>query len=261
MKDKQISEEELFDELDTMYRRVADLEKREATSEHDRSPYEYRQITDKATSTRGKIISFPEHRIRSIPGKPLKKKPEQNKKRSYRLTIIATSFSLIMLTFILIITILKPMTPPQRFKIGDMHQLTVATPSASEKHPSESPPVQTDQDAMQNTQEEVEKAKSISPQGIMKPDNPLAQNKYYAIQVGAFRNWKNVRDLIEVSKKKGLDAYWISMESKNMGILYKVLIGHFMDTNEAAEFVKDKKILNNYPDSFIQEISSSEINH
>jgi len=260
MKDKQISDEELFDELDTMYRRVADLERREAASEHDRSHYEYRQITDKATSTRGKVISFPEHRIRGISGKPLKKKPEQNKKRSYRLTIIATSFSLIMLAFILMITILKPITPPQRFKIGDTHQLTVATPSAPEKHPSESPQVQTDQEAMQNTQEEVEKAKSIS-QEIMKPDNPLPQNRYYAIQVGAFRNWKNVRDLIEVFKKKGLDAYWISMESKNMGTLYKVFVGHFMDTNEAAEFVKDKKILNNYPDSFIRDISASEINH
>jgi cell division septation protein DedD len=260
MKDKQISDEELFDELDTMYRRVADLERREAASEHDRSHYEYRQITDKATSTRGKVISFPEHRIRGISGKPLKKKPEQNKKRSYRLTIIATSFSLIMLAFILMITILKPITPPQRFKIGDTHQLTVATPSAPEKHPSESPQVQTDQEAMQNTQEEVEKAKSIS-QEIMKPDNPLPKNRYYAIQVGAFRNWKNVRDLIEVFKKKGLDAYWISMESKNMGTLYKVFVGHFMDTNEAAEFVKDKKILNNYPDSFIRDISSSEINH
>ncbi len=260
MKDKQISEEELLDELDTMYRRVADLERREAASEHDRSPYEHSQIADKATSPRGKVISFPEHRIRAIPEKPLKKKPEQNKKRSYRLTIIATSFSLIMLGFILMITILKPMTPPQRFKVNDTHQLNVATPSALEKHPSESPPVQTEQEAVQNSQEEGEKAKTIS-QGIMKPDNPLAQNKYYAIQVGAFRNWKNVRDLIEVSKKKGLDAYWMSMESKNMGILYKVFVGHFMDTDEAAEFVKEKKILNNYRDSFIREISPSEINH
>jgi hypothetical protein len=260
MKEKQISEEELFDELDTMYRRVADLERKEAASEHDRSPYEHSQIADKATSTRGKVISFPEHRIRAIPGKPLKKKTEQNKRRLYRLTIMATSSSLIVLAFILMITILKPMTPPERFKISDTHQLTVATPSAFKKHPSESPLVQTNQEAMQNAQEEVEKAKSIS-QGIMKPDNPLTPNRYYAIQVGVFRNWKNVRDLIEVFKKKGLDAYWISMESKNMGTLYKVLIGHFMDTNEAAEFVKNKEILNNYPESFIREISSSEINH
>jgi len=260
MKDKQISEKDLFDELDAMYRRVADLERGEEAPEHDRSPYEYSQTTDKATSTRGKVISFPEHRIRAISEEPLKKKPEQNKKRSYRLTIIATSFSLTMLVFILMINILKPMTPPQRFKIYDIYQKNVPTPLALEKHPSESPAVQKDQVAMQNTQEKVEKAKSMS-QGIMKPDNLLAQNKYYAIQVGVFRNWKNVFELMEVSKKNGLDAYWISIKNKKMEILYKVFIGHFMNKDEAAEFVKEKKILNSYPDSFISEISSSEINH
>jgi hypothetical protein len=260
MKDKQVSEEELFNELDAMYRRVADLERAEEGSEHDRSHNEYSPITDKATSTRGKVISFPEHRIRSIPEKPLKKKPEQNKKWSYRLTIIAASFSLLMVAFIMVITILKPMTPPQRFKIDDTHQLNAPIPSALDKHPSESPPAQTDQVAMQGHQKEVEKAETIS-QGIMKPDYPLAEKKYYAIQIGVFRHWKNVLDLIEVSKKRGLDAYWISMESKNMGVLYKVFVGHFMDKDEVADFVRENKILNDYPDSFIQEIPSSEINH
>jgi cell division septation protein DedD len=260
MKDKQISEEELFDELDAMYRRVADLERGEEASEHDRISDEYSQITNKATSTRGNVISFPELRIRAVPGKPLEKKPEQKKKRSHRLTIVAASFSLIMLALILMITILKPMTPPQQFKIDDTRQSKVATPSALEKHPSESPPVQTNHVAIPNSQEEVEKAKTTS-QEIMKPDNPLSQNKHYAIQVGAFRNWENVRDLIEISKEKGLDAYWISMESKNMGIVYKVFVGHFMDAAEAAKFVKEKKTLNNYPGSFIREISPSEMNH
>jgi cell division septation protein DedD len=260
MKEKQLSEEELFDELDAMYRRVADLEKGEEASEHDRSPDEYNQIADQATSARGKVISFPEHRIRAIPGKPLEKKPEQKKRQSHRLTIVASSFFLIMLAFILMITMLKPMPPPQRFKIDDTYQLNVATPSVLEKHISESPPVQTDQAAMPNSQEEVEKAETTS-QGTMKPDSPSSHNKYYAIQVGAFRNWKNVRDLIEVSKEKGLDAYWISMESKNTGTVYKVFLGHFIDTDEAAKFVKEKEIFNNYPGSFIREISPSEMNH
>lgn len=260
MKDKQISEEQLFDELDAMYRRVADLERGEEASERDRSPEEYSQITDQATSTRGKVISFPELRTRAVPGKSLEKKPEQKKKRSHRLTIATASFSLITLAFILMITVLKPMTPPQRFKIDDTPQSKVATPSALVKHPSESPRVQTDQVAIQKTQEEVEKAKTIS-QGIVKPDNPSSQNKHYAIQVGAFRNWENVRDLIEFSKERGLDAYWISMESKNMEIVYKVFVGHFMDTDGAAKYLKEKKILNNYPGSFIREIAASEMNH
>jgi cell division septation protein DedD len=68
---------------------------------------------------------------------------------------------------------------------------------------------------------------------------------------------ENVRDLEEALKKEGLDAYWITSKSKRRGVLYKVFVGQFTDTNEAAQFHKDKKILKNYPDSFIQEVSSS----
>jgi cell division septation protein DedD len=68
---------------------------------------------------------------------------------------------------------------------------------------------------------------------------------------------ENVRDLVEALKKEGLDAYWIASKSKKRGALYKVFVGKFTDTNEAAQFQRDKKILKNYSDSFIQEISSS----
>jgi hypothetical protein len=35
-------------------------------------------------------------------------------------------------------------------------------------------------------------------------------------------------------------------------------VGQFIDAGEAAQFLKDKKILKNYPDSFIKGVSSSE---
>jgi cell division septation protein DedD len=70
---------------------------------------------------------------------------------------------------------------------------------------------------------------------------------------------ENVRDLVGVLKKEGLDAYWIASKSTKRGALYKVFVGKFMDRNEAAQFQKDKTILKNYPDSFIQEVSSSRI--
>jgi hypothetical protein len=68
---------------------------------------------------------------------------------------------------------------------------------------------------------------------------------------------ENVRDLVEALKKEGLDPYWITSRSKRTGVLYKVFVGQFTDTNEAAQFLRDKKILKNYSDSFVQEISSS----
>jgi cell division septation protein DedD len=81
------------------------------------------------------------------------------------------------------------------------------------------------------------------------------------VQVGAFRNWRNASDLIGALQKKDVEAYWIELESKNMVTLYKVFFGYFMDRNEATTFMKEKEILKNYPDSFVREISSEEVNH
>lgn len=278
-KDKQIPEEELFDELDAMYQRVADIEKEEATEilTHEE---------DASSSTHG---------TRVVPEKPLRKKSGRNKNRSFRPMILGTIA--ILFALILGITFWKPMAILQLLKIGDVQQPTVpprpaprkppavvtpkpspappkppsavtppalptppavATSPAAPKPPSESFPAQTKQEAVKGPQEGAEKPKPI-PQEIVKPNKPVPQGKYFAIQVGSFRDMENVRDLVGVLKKEGLDAYWLTMKSKKSGVLYRVLVGQFMDTNEAAQFLKDKKILKNYPDSFIQEISSSKI--
>jgi cell division septation protein DedD len=286
MKDKQIPEEELFVELDSMYQRVADIEKEEAAET---------------------LI-------------PEKKKPKQKKKRSYRYFIIVASISFIILASIFTLTILKPTIIPQLFKIGDTQPSTVVTPPARPKlpkvatppapskppsavatstttsappavapspepakppavatspatsptpsvAPSPEPPktpaeplsVQTKQETAKTAQEEVKKEKAIS-QEITKPSKSLLQGRYYAIQVGAFNDMENVRELIETLKKDGLEAYWLTMKSRSRGTLYRVFVGQFMNENEAAQFLKDKKILKNYPDSFIKEVLSSKIN-
>ena len=287
-KDKQIPEEELFDELDAMYQRVADIEKEEATEilTHEE---------DTSSSTHGTSV---------VPEKPLRKKSGRNKRRSYRPMILGAIA--ILFALILGITFWKPMDILQLLKIGDVQQPaipprlaprkppavvtpkappaspttatspappipptasippappippTVATSPAPPKPPSGSAPAQTKQETVKSPREEAEKAKPI-PQEVVKSDKPVPQGKYYAIQVGSFREMENVHDLVGVLKKEGLDAYWITSKSKKRGALYKVFVGQFMDRNEAAQFQKDKKILKNYPDSFIQEISSSKI--
>jgi cytoskeletal protein RodZ len=298
MKDKQIPEEELFVELDSMYQRVADIEKEEAAET---------------------LI-------------PEKKKPKQKKKRSYRYFIIVASISFIILASIFTLTILKPTIIPQLFKIGDTKPSTVVTPPARPKLPkvatppapskspsavataptTSAPPAvapspepakppavvtplepptspavatspatsptpsvapspeptktpaeplsaQTKQETAKTAQEEVKKEKAIS-QEITKPSRPLPQGRYYAIQVGAFSDMEYVRELVEALKKDGLEAYWLTMKSRSRGTLYRVFVGQFMNENEAAQFLKDKKILKNYPDSFIKEVSSSKMN-
>jgi cell division septation protein DedD len=287
-KDKQIPEEELFDELDAMYQRVADIEKEEATETLSFGE-------DASASPRGTPV---------VPEKPLKKKSGRNKKRSYRPVILGAIA--ILFALILGMTLWKPMAILQLLKIGDVRQPTVlphpvprkpsavvtpktlpapptaATSPATPPPPSavappappipptvavspappipssKSVPAQTKQDVVKKTQEEAERAKP-APQAIMKSDQPVPQGKHFAIQIGTFREMENVRDLVGVFKKEGLDAYWVASKSNKRGALYKVFVGQFMDRNEAAQFQKDKPILKNYPDSFIQEISSSRI--
>jgi cell division septation protein DedD len=273
MKDKKVSEEELLDELDTMYQRVADIEKEETVE----------------TPTL------------------VKTKPRQKKKRSYRTMVVVTSIFFVILASILVITIFDPMTLLQRLTKRDKQPSTVTTspappkrstvvpspvppkppsvatsPAASPpssvgtsppapsppsvapspalpKPASELPPVQTKQEAVKSPRQEAEKQKSIS-QEITKLNKPLPQGKYYAIQVGSFRDMENVRELTDAFKKEELDAYWITIRSGSRGTLYRVFVGQFTDENEATQFLNNKKIFKNYPDSFIKEVSSSKIN-
>lgn len=269
MKDKENSEEKPFDELDTMYQRVAEIEREEAAET-------------------------------SIPGekKPEQKKQlEKKKKRSSRPIIIVALICFIIVTIVWTVTVLKPTLIPLGFKKGDRPQSIVKPPPAPPKPSSELPsaqmeqkvtpstqkevekirpksqeyikpptplseslPVQKKQEAMKSTQKEQDKVKPITKE-MIKADEPLPRAEYYAIQIGAFRDFENAHDLFEVLKKEGLDAYWTTSKSMKKGPLYKVFVGRFVNKNEATGFLKDKKILNNHPGSFIGTVESYRIMH
>jgi cell division septation protein DedD len=293
-KDKPIPEEELFDELDAMYQRVADIEKEEAI---ETLP----PIEPKSSSVSGTRVASE---------KGLKKKSGRNKKRSYRpmiLGVIAVLFALILGG-----TLWKPMAILQFLKIGDVQQPTapsrpaprkpsavvtpktlpvpppaatspatpqppaavtspappippaVATPPTPPKPPAAVippappiPPAVATAPTPPNPKSPSESVPVQTKQEAVKSPAAFPQGKFYAIQIGSFREMENVRDLVEALKKEGLDAYWIASKSQKRGALYKVFVGRFTDTNKAAQFQREKKILKNYSDSFIQEISSS----
>ena len=153
MKDKQRSDEELFDELDTMYQRVADPEGEEAAPEHPSTPDEYGETTERAASGYETVVSSTGIRTHAIPGEPFKKEPGQNKKWFYRrIVIIPVSLFLVLFALILILTIVKPMITPHSLDLGDVQQSTVAPPSELSKPPSASPSVQTEEEAMQRAE-------------------------------------------------------------------------------------------------------------
>jgi cell division septation protein DedD len=269
-KDKQIPEEELFDELDAMYQRVADIEKEEATE----------------TLTFGEDASASPRGTPVVPEKPLKKKSGRNKKRSYRPMILGAIA--ILFALILGMTLWKPMAILQLLKIGDVRQPTVLPRPAPRKpsaavtpKPLPAPPAAATSPATPQPPSAVtppappvphtvavspappkpssESVPAQTKQEAVNSPTPSPQGKVYAIQIGSFREMGNVRDLVGVLKKEGLDAYWIASKSKKRGTIYKVFVGQFTDRNEAAQLQKDKTILKNYPDSFIQEVSSSSI--
>jgi cell division septation protein DedD len=269
-KDKPIPEEELFDELDAMYQRVADIEKEEAI--------------EPLPSMEPKSSSMPGTRVASEKG--LKKKSGRNKKRSYRPMILGAIA--ILFALILGMTFWKPMAILELLKIRDVKQPAVpsrpaprkpsavvtpktlpapppaapspATPQSPSAVTSPAPPIPpTVATAPTPSKPPSESVPAQTKREAVKSPAAFPQGKFYAIQIGSFREMENVRDLVEALKKEGLDAYWIASKSKKRGALYKVFVGKFADANEAAQFQRDKKILKSYSDSFIQEISSSKM--
>ncbi len=261
-KDKPIPEEELFDELDAMYQRVADIEKEEAAEiltpvEPDSSP------------TAG---------TRVAPEKPVKKKSGRDKNRLYRMILGGIT---ILLALILGIALWKPMSILHLLKIGDGQEPTVSprpaprkpsavvTPKAPPAPPAAAatltpptavippaPPIPPTAASSAPLKPPSESVTARPRQQAAKSPTPSPQEKSYAVQIGSFREMENVRKLVGILKKEGLDAYWTTSQSKR-GALYKVFVGQFRDSNEAARFLKDNKAFKNYPDSFIQEISSA----
>jgi cell division septation protein DedD len=251
MKDDQASEERLMGELDRMYRNVADIESCQASAEHNHNPYEREQISDQEASTHAKIIPFPGHRIHLSSGEPSdasEEEPRRKRKPFYRPYLIIASFPLIFLVFVLVIIFLKGMIAPPSSEKGDPHQLTFPI------HSTPSPPVRTEEDVLQNTEETQQEAETIPHQAV-ESNPPFTQKRHYAVQVGAFRNWENASERIDALREKDLEPYWVEMQGKSTRIIYIVLSGYFTDRNEAAEFWKRKGLLNNYPDSFVREIS------
>ena len=251
MKDDQASEENLMGELDRMYRDVADIESCQAQAEDNHNPTGSEQISGQETSTHAKIIPFPEHRIHLPSGEPSDASEEESsrkRKPSYRPYLIGASFALISLVFVLVIIPPKGMMAPPGSEKGEPHQLTSLISSTP------SPPVQTEEDALQNIEERQGRTETM-PHQTFGSNSPFTQKRHYAVQVGAFRDWENASQRIDALRDKDLEPYWVEIKGKSRRINYIVFSGYFADRNEATEFLKHRDILNNYPDSYVREIS------
>ena len=85
-------------------------------------------------------------------------------------------------------------------------------------------------------------------------NQPLSKGRY-TIQIKALKDLKKVNYLSDILKKRGLDAYWEKVDIKDKGSWYRVFIGQFSDASEAERYMKENKIDISYPGSFIQKVS------
>jgi len=251
MKDGQASEENLMGELDRMYRHVADIESGQGVAEYNHDPKTHEQPSDQEVPTHAKIIPFPRHRMHLVSGEPSEASEEelrQKRKLSYRPYLIVASFSLIFLAFALVMIPMKGIKTPPGSEKGEPHPLTFPI------HSQPSPPIQRERDAFQNIKDKQQKAGAM-PNRTFGSNSAFTPKRHYAVQVGAFRHWENASQRIDALRKKDLEPYWVEIQNKSRGITYLVFSGYFADRNEAAEFLKRQGILNNYPDSYVREVS------
>ncbi|HVO66321.1 MAG TPA: SPOR domain-containing protein [Syntrophales bacterium] len=81
--------------------------------------------------------------------------------------------------------------------------------------------------------------------------------KKYSIQIRSYpENEENAAtEFVSDLKKKHRDVRTERANIPGRGTWYRILIGHFANTKEASTYMKEKKVLEMYPGSFIQSIS------
>jgi cell division protein FtsN len=77
--------------------------------------------------------------------------------------------------------------------------------------------------------------KVIPPPPEKKESLPASKNKY-TLQIAAFNNAEEARELVNQLKKKGYPAYQISGNAPSKGTLHRVRIGQFPSLQEAKQF-------------------------
>ena len=93
------------------------------------------------------------------------------------------------------------------------------------------------------------------------PEPVFTESLHYAVQVGAFSNWRNAFRRVDSLRKKNLDPYWIARQSRSRGTVYVIFAGSFTNRQEAVQFMEGKDIRKNYPGSFVRGISFDVENH
>lgn len=84
-----------------------------------------------------------------------------------------------------------------------------------------------------------------------------APDKPYSIQIRAIRDPEETERFVKALTAKGLDAYAMKVNLKEIGIWHRIYIGHFSDEQEAIRFLKDHRMMETFPGSLVRNVALS----
>ncbi len=96
----------------------------------------------------------------------------------------------------------------------------------------------------------VDKAKSITSETSSTPP----ADKPYSIQIRAIRNAEEAQRVIMALRAKGLDAYSLNVDLKDIGIWHRIFIGHFPNEEEATRYLSDHRLGDSYPGCLVRNV-------
>ncbi len=87
---------------------------------------------------------------------------------------------------------------------------------------------------------------------VNKEADVITQEKPYTIQISSMRSLILAEMLLKDLKKKEIDAFMYKFETRNQGVWHVIFIGHFTDGGTATTYMKEEKINDIYPNSFVR---------
>lgn len=80
----------------------------------------------------------------------------------------------------------------------------------------------------------------------------ITAGKPYSIQIRAMRDAEEARGFITALKAKGLDAYSLEVNLKDIGVWHRIFIGHFSTEEEASRYLREHRLADTYPGCLVR---------
>ncbi|MDD5233221.1 MAG: polysaccharide biosynthesis tyrosine autokinase [Syntrophales bacterium] len=125
-----------------------------------------------------------------------------------------------------------------------------AASAIPEKNPSEA--------AQPPGQKEVPKPeqKAAAAEGSDQAANTTLPGHNYTIQVKAYQDEGETRQLVTELGRKGLKPFRASVNIDGRGVWHRIYVGNFSTRKEAQQYIKQSGMGKLYPDCFVQKVSS-----